>query len=397
MKQLTLTVILALLFSLTTLPCSSQEETLVPKNRVKADAKTGNMTIVEPDECEIAMFNSPESEIRSYATVTNANTTTARRQAILFAKTDLIGRIIDSVYIHCGTRDKHVMSSAAEMVEKNYNIICYNSRNLPNGAYEYNVCISVPSETFETIVNESAFKRKFWDEEFRKAYKEELERFRQKPKTQQTKNTIAKNDTNNGKTKVDIDATHVKCDTVIMFSHPSDIRACATATNKDLDYAIKQATSFAKTNLMEEILYRLHNNGEIRDSDAQFKARLLADGYSREIYFYSEYLPNGTYEYNVCISIPPEITEIAAKGFFIYKFNTHYIKLGEYEFPVYNRDERKTDIQFQESGKSNIAVLERFIKENPHHSYREELERFRQLQKAKREKENNPDLNTRSK
>ena len=207
MKQLTLTVILALLFSLTTLSCGSQKVAKASYPEYTSQGNTGTRQVTkvkeELDECEEESLNAPASELRAYASAVDEDRDFARQQAVMYAKANLVDQIESLVLnVMKGYRGKikangkaaseaDIRQDAGFMAERmveNCRIICSNRYRMSDGTYECAVCISVPSDNAEKISGAIALSDderlnvEFHEQEFRNSYREELERFRQMQK-----------------------------------------------------------------------------------------------------------------------------------------------------------------------------------------------------------------------
>ena len=207
MKQLILTVILGLLFSLTSVSCGSKKVARASYPEYTSQGNTGTRTVTkvkeELDECEQEAINAPAGELRAYASAVDEDRDFARQQAVLFAKANLVDQIESLVLnVMKGYRGKikangkssseadirQDAGSMAESVVENCRIICSNRYRMSDGTYECSVCISIPSNSAENVAGATVLTEderlgvEFHEQEFRNSYREELERFRQQQK-----------------------------------------------------------------------------------------------------------------------------------------------------------------------------------------------------------------------
>lgn len=156
------------------------------------------------------------------------------------------------------------------------------------------------------------------------------------------------------------------CELEALNAPPTEMRAYGSATDEDADFARHQAVLFAKANLADQIEsivlnvmkgYRnkiqangkVSNEADIKQDVGSMSEKVLANC---RITCSKRYrLSNGAYECAVCVSIPSVDTEKIAGAAAI-------------------NDDERAGIEFREKQFRD--------------SYREELERFRQMQKEQR-------------
>lgn len=158
-----------------------------------------------------------------------------------------------------------------------------------------------------------------------------------------------------------------ECEQESLNAPANELRAYASAVDEDRDFARQQAVLFAKANLVDQIESLVLNvmkgyRAKIKyNGKASSEANIRQDAGSMaervvencKIICSNRYrMSDGTYECSVCISIPNDIAETVAGA------------------TALNDDER-LGVEFREQEFRN--------------SYREELERFRQMQKERKQ------------
>lgn len=207
MKNLTVSVIAALLMSFVFVSCGSKKAVQSTYPEYTSRGNTGVRTVSkvkeELDECETESLNEPTTEWRSYGSAIDEDRDFARHQATLSAKAALADRIEATVLnviqryreklkTHGKTENsddvKQDIGTMADRVIENCRIICSNRYRLSDGTYECSVCISIPAIDAEkvagavTINDDERLGVEFREEQFRDSYREELERFRKQQK-----------------------------------------------------------------------------------------------------------------------------------------------------------------------------------------------------------------------